>query len=179
MWIFVLTSLTYFYSWCCWLVFEAVGWMIEQGARVINMSLGGPEQSQAGERMMQTAYDAGALVIAAAGNTGSQDLHYPASYPHVISVVAVDEDEDIAAFSQYNSAVDISAPGAEILSTVPPGTGGVVLLTTTSAAAPGIYMKFSPKQTVAIEGELVDCGYGETECPKGITAQKHICLIQR
>ena len=162
-----------------WIVFEAVGWMIEQGARVINMSLGGPEQSQAGARMMQTAYDAGALVIAAAGNTGSQDLHYPASYPHVISVAAVDEDEDFAIFSQYNSAVDISAPGSEILSTVPPGTGGVVLLITTSAAAPGIYMKFSPKPTGTLEGVLVNCGYGETTCPKGATSQKHICLIER
>ena len=161
------------------LVFEAVGWVIEQGARIINLSLGGPEQSQAGARMMQTAYEAGVLVVAAAGNTGSSDMHYPASYPHVISVAAVDEDEDIAPFSQFNSAIDIAAPGVSILSTVPPGTGGAVLLSTASVGAPGTYMKYSSESTDTIEGELVDCGSGESICPKGITSQSHVCLIER
>jgi serine protease len=161
------------------LVFEAVGWVIEQGARIINLSLGGPEQSQAGARMMQTAYEAGVLVVAAAGNTGASDMHYPASYLHVISVAAVDEDEDIAPFSQFNSAIDIAAPGVSILSTVPPGTGGAVLLSTTSVGAPGTYMKYSSESTAMIEGELVDCGNGESICPKGTTSQSHVCLIER
>jgi len=161
------------------IVFEAVGWMVEKGARIINMSLGGSEQSEAGRKMMMTAYDAGALVIAAAGNAGGSKFHYPASYSNVISVAAVDEDEDIATFSQYNSEVDIAAPGVEILSTVPPETGGVVLLTTTTVGAPGTYMKYSPNPQATIEGELVDCGDGGGICPKGSTSQKHICLIER
>jgi len=116
-------------------IFEAVGWMVEKGARVINMSLGGYEQSTAGEMMMQTAYDAGALVIAAAGNDGGSAPQYPASYPNVISVAAVDEEEERASFSQFNLAVDITAPGVEILSTFPPESGGAVLLSTTSVGA--------------------------------------------
>jgi len=160
-------------------IFEAVGWMVEKGARIINMSLGGYEQSTAGEMMMQTAYDAGALVISAAGNDGGSSPQYPASYPNVISVAAVDEEEERASFSQFNLAVDIAAPGVEILSTFPPESGGAVLLSTTSVGAPGTYMKFSPESEDDIEGELVDCGYGGSTCPSGSSSQQHICLIQR
>jgi len=97
-------------------VFEAVGWMVEQGVHVINMSLGGSTQSQAGADAMEAAYAAGTLLFAAAGNDGSRTEHFPASYPHVISVAAVDEDEEQAVFSQYNSGVDIAGPGVGILS---------------------------------------------------------------
>lgn len=142
------------------------------------MSLGGTEESQAGARMMETAYKAGSLVVAAAGNGGSSDEHFPANYPYVISVAAVDEDEDQAIFSQYNSGVDITAPGVGILSTFPPNLGEAVLISTPSVGTPGTYMKFSPETKGAISGELIDCDIGDSTCPTGSTSG-HICLIMR
>jgi subtilisin family serine protease len=59
------------------------------------------------------------LVVAAAGNDGSSSYNYPASYPDVISVAAVDEGNNPAGFSQFNDQVDLAAPGVNIESTVP------------------------------------------------------------
>ena len=53
------------------------------------------------------------------GNDGNTNKSYPASYDAVMSVAAVDEDKNIADFSQQNDQVDIAAPGVKILSTVP------------------------------------------------------------
>ena len=90
--------------------------MVEKGANVINMSLGGNTKSEAGARTMKQAYEAGTLLLAAAGNDGTNDEHFPANYDHVISVAAVDENENQAGFSQFNKGVDIAAPGVDILS---------------------------------------------------------------
>ena len=61
------------------------------------------------------------LIIAAAGNGGDTNYSYPASFSSVMSVAAVDSNKDLAHFSQRNNQVDISAPGVNILSTMPGG----------------------------------------------------------
>ena len=63
----------------------------------------------------------GVLLVAAAGNGSNSAFSYPASYTNVMSVGAVDDDKNRASFSQFNSQVDISAPGVSTLSTVPNG----------------------------------------------------------
>lgn len=87
------------------------------------MSLGGSGSTQ----LEAEAYDRifnedNVLLIAAAGNSGTSAFSYPASYSSVMSVGAVDINEQIASFSQYNSQVDISAPGVAVESTVPGGS---------------------------------------------------------
>ena len=67
---------------------------------------------------------------------GSTTLEYPASYPHVISVGAVDEDEDYAIFSNYNYQVELVGPGVSILSTLPDDKYGS--LSGTSMATPHV-----------------------------------------
>ncbi|MDH5538032.1 MAG: S8 family serine peptidase [Rhizobacter sp.] len=86
---------------------------------VVSMSLGGSFSSSVESAAFQAAYDAGVLSVAAAGNDGNKRKSYPASYPSVISVAAVDSNKAIASFSQQNSEVELAAPGVGVLSTVP------------------------------------------------------------
>lgn len=111
-------------------VFNAAGWgytgelvdavdtCVDNGAKVINMSLGGAGSSNAERNSLQAAADAGVLLIAASGNDGDATLSYPASYDSVMAVGALDQGRQHAEFSQYTSQVEISAPGEAILSTV-------------------------------------------------------------
>jgi serine protease len=91
----------------------------QAGADVINMSLSGAEKSRTEEVAFEAASAAGILLVAAAGNEGSNRRAYPASYPSVVSVAAVDEALRVADFSQQNNAVELAAPGVDVLSTVP------------------------------------------------------------
>lgn len=100
----------------------------DNGADVVNMSLGGSGSSQTEANAMQNLYNQGVLLIAAAGNDGSpytstDALSYPASYNAVVSVAAVDSNKALASFSQKNSQVEIAGPGVNVLSTYPEGTG--------------------------------------------------------
>jgi subtilisin family serine protease len=89
------------------------------GANVVSMSLGGGAPSAAEQTAFDNAWNAGVLSVAAAGNGGNTQKSYPASYPSVISVAAVDSNKTVASFSQQNSEVDLAAPGVGVLSTVP------------------------------------------------------------
>lgn len=97
---------------------DAVDTCVNNGAKVINMSLGGAGSSNAERNSLQAAADAGVLLIAASGNDGDSTLSYPASYDAVMAVGALDQGRQHAEFSQYTSQVEISAPGEAILSTV-------------------------------------------------------------
>ncbi len=111
-------------------VFNASGWgyssdlatavntCVNNGAKVINMSLGGASSSTTESNAMQAAADAGVLLVAASGNDGNTTLSYPASYDAVMAVGAVDESGLHANFSQYTPKVEIAGPGEAILSTV-------------------------------------------------------------
>ena len=89
------------------------------GANVVSMSLGGSRSVRTEKTAFANAYAAGVLSIAAAGNEGTSALSYPASYDSVMSVAAIDSNNVVADFSQYNSAVEIAAPGVAVLSTLP------------------------------------------------------------
>lgn len=97
----------------------AIDQCMAAGANVISMSLGGSGSSAAENNAFQAAYNAGLLSIAAAGNDGNSGLSYPASYDSVVSVAAVDSSGNKASFSQYNSQVEIAAPGVAVKSTLP------------------------------------------------------------
>lgn len=93
---------------------------VSNGASVISMSLGGPLPNIFevwGFR--QILEEDNVLTVAAAGNAGNGVWSFPASYPSVISVGALDRNKTIAPFSQFNRQVDIAAPGVDILSTFP------------------------------------------------------------
>ncbi|RMH00160.1 MAG: hypothetical protein D6706_04410 [Chloroflexi bacterium] len=109
-------------------IVAAIDYARLNGAKIINMSLGGPGGSP-GDLMdtaIANANAAGILVVAAAGNDGSNNdviPQYPASYtqPNIIAVAATDQNDALATFSNYGAtSVDIGAPGMNILSSVPP-----------------------------------------------------------
>lgn len=92
----------------------------DAGSKVISMSLGGGKPLGPWEQSaFDSAYNAGVLSIAAAGNAGDTSTSYPAGYASVMSVAAVDADEAVASFSQKNADVEIAAPGVNTLSTYP------------------------------------------------------------
>lgn len=90
-----------------------------QGASVTNMSIAGWQQSQLEQQAMQNAYDNGMLLVAAAGNLGTQRYAYPASYDAVISVGAIDSSKNPWMFTQRNDQIELVAPGVEVNSTLP------------------------------------------------------------
>ncbi len=114
---------------------NCITYLNERGAQVISMSLGG-----AGAITLHNAVAAatqnGSLLIAAAGNTGDGTYNYPASYAQVVSVAAVDRRDAHAAFSTANAAVEISAPGVDVLSTQI--GGGYIPFSGTSMATPHV-----------------------------------------
>jgi thermitase len=96
----------------------------DQGAKIISMSLGSPEDSEVLRDAVQYAYDHGVLIIAAAGNSYNDDRHYPAAYDEVIAVSATEMDDSRAYFSTFGHWVDIAAPGIDIYSTLPGNSYG-------------------------------------------------------
>jgi serine protease len=84
------------------------------GSDIISMSIGGGASSEAERSAFESAANAGMLHIAAAGNDGNSTMSYPASYDEVMSVGALNSSKNIASFSQYNSQVEIAAPGVAV-----------------------------------------------------------------
>ncbi|MCK7595160.1 S8 family serine peptidase [Pseudomarimonas salicorniae] len=111
---------------------------------VINLSLGGSGSSSIESSGFASLYNTGAnLIVAAAGNDGTSNLSYPASYDSVISVGAVNSTKALAAFSQRNAQVELVAPGVGIQSTYPSAGGvnpanGYAMLSGTSMASPHV-----------------------------------------
>jgi hypothetical protein len=92
-------------------------WAAEQGADVINLSLGGPGMSAVLEDAIDSARAAGAVIVAAAGNDGAPFPNYPAAAPGVIAVTATDGRGDFASFSNSGTWVDVAAPGVTLRTT--------------------------------------------------------------
>jgi subtilisin family serine protease len=98
-----------------------VHWAVDHGATIISMSLGTTDASPYLDEAVQYAISHGAIVVAAAGNVGSQLPMgvpvYPAAFPGVIGVGATGQDDTIASFSNRGSFVDVVAPGLQVFST--------------------------------------------------------------
>jgi serine protease len=97
---------------------DAANRCVSACANIISMSLGTPSYSATMEEAFNQLNSQGILSIAAAGNDGNIAFSYPASFPSVMSVAAIDSNKGIAYFSQRNSQVDIAAPRVNVLSTV-------------------------------------------------------------
>ncbi len=115
---------------------SAIHYAADQGARVINMSLGSSSCSETLEAAIDYAYfEKGVVIVAAAGN--SNDLvGYPAGYAPVLAVGALDRHGKRAYFSSYGDALDLMAPGVRIFSTVP--NNGYETFSGTSMASPHV-----------------------------------------
>ena len=126
-------------------IVAGIQFAVNNGAKVINASLGGSEFSQSVFDAVSAANSAGVLFVAAAGNDGSNNdvtPFYPASFdlPNIIAVAATDQNDNLVAFSNFGAVhVHIAAPGVYIVSTIPNGGFGTLeYLAGTSMAAPHV-----------------------------------------
>lgn len=128
-------------------IIKGIEWAIKwRGAngekvRIISMSLGGSEGTDALHAAIKKAVDKNIVVVCAAGNEGDEnedtfEFSYPGSYNEVIEIGAVGYDRNLAYFSNNNTEVDAVAPGVDILSTYPGGR--YARLSGTSMATPHV-----------------------------------------
>ncbi len=96
---------------------EGIKYAADNGAKIINCSWGGSGYSQAEQDLINYAISKGALVVAAAGNDGTNEQFYPAAYNGVLAVAATDQNDVKATYSNYGTYVGVAAPGNAIIST--------------------------------------------------------------
>jgi thermitase len=100
-------------------VAEGIRWAVDNGANVVNLSLGSEDPSSLIEDAVRYAYNKNVVVVASAGNSNGP-VHYPAAYDeYVLAVAATDYNDARASWSSYGPQVDVAAPGDKVLSTVP------------------------------------------------------------
>jgi subtilisin family serine protease len=113
---------------------------------VINMSIGGFPYSQYVKDAVDYAWGKGVVLVGAAGNNHREESYYPASYPNVISVSATQADDEFTNWSSYGPNVDVSAPGASVMTTncdrakvsACPYYGDHIIISGTSFATPNV-----------------------------------------
>jgi thermitase len=100
-------------------VSEGIVWAVDNGAKVINMSLTLTEPTQALKDAVDYAWSKGVILIAAAGNNESSTPMYPAYYANCLAVTATNSNDFLAPLANHGDWVDVAAPGAKIYSTLP------------------------------------------------------------
>lgn len=119
---------------------EGLVYLVDNGAKVINCSWGGPGYSQFQQDVFNYCYQNNVVVVVAAGNENNSNVEYPSGYEHVISVSAVTAYDTRTYYSSFGIAPDVSAPGGDVfidggfLSTLPDNSYG--FLQGTSMASP-------------------------------------------
>ncbi len=165
---------------------RAVDWTLSQkrllgGNWVINFSLGSATPSSGEQEAFRRATDEGVIVVAASGNkpdgaTAPAPVAYPAAYPTVIAVGAIDGSWAIADFSNQGPELDFVAPGTDILSTARRGKGSMSFLESGPVKYDAVPLTGSKLGVVT--GEYVYCGLGKAgEFPASVSGK--IALIKR
>jgi subtilisin family serine protease len=155
---------------------RAIRWAVDRGARVINLSLGGPRDPRfpavdsysALERAaIDYATRKGVVVVAAAGNGGSAYVDYPAALPHALGVSALEENGKTPWWSNRGRGLnDLAAPGVRIVTTRPSGyvtTEGTSFSAPLVAAAAAQLLRENPalhrsQVTALLDASAVDIG---------------------
>ncbi|MBU0727692.1 S8 family serine peptidase, partial [Patescibacteria group bacterium] len=158
-------------------VANGIVWSADNGADIINLSIGGYAYSQILQDAVNYAQSKGVLVIAAGGNQGVSSPLYPAAYSNVIGVGATTQDDEKWSRSNYGSYIDISAPGVSIYglslgsyrsqtgtSATAPHIAGIagLLMSKNQALSPNLIVQQLYQNTVdlGIEGKDYSFGYG-------------------
>ena len=141
-------------------VARAVIYAVRQGARVINMSFGDVAYSRVLRDVLRWAYGRGVVTVASAGNSASDELHYPSAYDETISVGATGIGDGLASFSNFGESVDLVAPGLDIITTARDGKTSPFNGTSASApfvsAAAALILSLNPQfDPEEIRGALV------------------------
>lgn len=168
---------------------QGINWGIAEKVDGINMSLGGAFSTPAEKTAVEAAEKAGVVVVAASGNSctatgaGCTPVSFPAALPTAIAVGAINSELKKTEFSQYGPELDVVAPGAAVISTVPVGTGRMskvhigsadqmVLVNSTSFTG-------AKDVTEAMKNSLVFAGLGKPEDFAKVNVQGRFALVQR
>lgn len=111
---------------------DAIRFAADNGAKVINMSLGGPFPSRVLKKAVEYAHKKGVVVVCAAGNESRGKVGYPAAYPGAIAVASTQADEATAFYSNFGKDIDVAGPGGNTRN----GDGGGVLQNTIKVGDP-------------------------------------------
>lgn len=114
---------------------KAIFYAVEQGARIINLSLTVDQETRTVQEAIQSALDKGIIVVAAAGNIGGA-VEFPATMPGVFAVAATDQSRRLSSSSNWGSEILVAAPGSNVLSTALGGGIAAAIPGGTSFAAP-------------------------------------------
>jgi serine protease len=162
-------------------VLLALEWCQQQGANIASLSLGAPvNMGRTAQEAFQAASDAGMLVVAASGNDSLPDhqapLSYPAAFPSVLAVGAVDAQEEVADFSNGGERLSLVAPGVDVLSSVTLQGATVAQVDTEGQPFNARSLFFSPAGEYT--GKLIDCGVGEGQGCKGGTCEGFVAYVR-
>ncbi|HUS37504.1 MAG TPA: Ig-like domain-containing protein [Verrucomicrobiae bacterium] len=143
---------------------SAIHYAIANGARVINASWSAGDRSRALADAIAEAEAAGVLVVAAAGNSHTASPFYPAAYDTVLAVASVNNKDLMSPFSNFGPHVDLSAPGEQIVSTIPDSrydaVSGTSMSTPHVAGAAALILsqhpEFTPAQVITILKNTTD-----------------------
>ena len=161
-------------------VMAGVQWLADQGCKVINMSLGGGDRSQAEEALYNQIRSNGTLIVVASGNDSSNKVSFPGGYQSVVTVGAVDRNGQLASFSNTGAQLDLVAPGVDNLSSFPRTEGRDAYAAIGSTTYSAFPMEFAPATSSrGINGPLVNCGLAQTAADCGTPAKGFVALIQR
>ena len=158
-----------------------VDWVIAKkqaigGNWIISLSLGSTIGTPAEQEAFQQAIDAGILVVCATGNAGGDTVDYPANYPGVFSVGAVDKDTNFPRFSNHGPRLDVVAPGVSVLSTIPVGLVSVAELVAETQKLDAVPILGAPRAEVI--APVVFCGFGHPgDFPPAV--RDNIAVIRR
>jgi serine protease len=165
-------------------VAAGINWGVSEKVDVVSMSLGGGFASPSERRAVSVALQAGVTLVAASGNSGDAKVSYPAALPGVIAVGAVDVNKQKASFSQFGPELTVVAPGVDVVSSVPRGTGrdsqvqvsvgnqAFQIVNSTTFAG-------SQSPTVPAVGELVEAGLGRVADFSGKNVRGKFAIVQR
>ncbi|HEY8270031.1 MAG TPA: S8 family serine peptidase [Pseudobdellovibrionaceae bacterium] len=162
---------------------QGVNWGIEEKVDVISMSLGGMWSTPAEKTAIAAADAAGVTVVAASGNSGTAVVGYPAALPTVIAVGAINVKLEKADFSQYGPELAVVAPGVDVVSSVPQGTGreSEVIITMNNSPQRVVSTTFQGAKELDVQNdvELVDAGLAKPEDFAGKDFTGKYALISR
>ncbi len=118
---------------------DGIYYAVDNGADIINMSLGGSSSLSVLEDAVNYAWSHGVVIVCAAGNESSSDPSYPAAYDAAISVSATTSIDTLASYSNYGSTIDIAAPGGDSGDNNGDGYDDMILQNTFSRTGEGYY----------------------------------------
>lgn len=162
---------------------------VDQGAQVINLSLGAQVSSRTIEDAVRYAVDHNVLLVSAIGNNGTNAIVYPAGLDGVVGVSAVAEDDAFFSISNYGSHVDFSAPGRKIYSSYRnnsfasmsgtsmaapfvAGLAGLLLSVKSELTLPEIFalLRFGANDQLGLPGKDDQFGYGRVNAYRSLVA---------